>query len=62
MRVGAGGADRTVTVWEVESGKVLYKVCGRDLLFEGFGLIKSLVTWAQGNSNMCRLPSKRTYR
>lgn len=25
-RVAVGGADRTVTVWEMESGKVLYKV------------------------------------
>ena len=24
-RVAVGGADRTVTVWEVESGKMLYK-------------------------------------
>ncbi|KIJ57221.1 hypothetical protein M422DRAFT_148861 [Sphaerobolus stellatus SS14] len=27
-RVGVGGADRTVTVWEVESGKILYKLPG----------------------------------
>lgn len=26
-RVAVGGADRTVTIWEVESGRVLYKVC-----------------------------------
>jgi Prp8 binding protein len=26
--VGVGGADRTVTIWEVESGRVLYKVNG----------------------------------
>ena len=26
-RVAVGGADRTVCIWEVESGKVLYKVC-----------------------------------
>lgn len=25
-RVAVGGADRTVTIWEVESGRVLYKV------------------------------------
>lgn len=25
-RVGVGGADRTVTIWDVDSGKVLYKV------------------------------------
>lgn len=25
-RVAVGGADRTVCVWDVESGKVLYKV------------------------------------
>ena len=25
-RVAVGGADRTVTVWDVESGRVLYKV------------------------------------
>ncbi len=25
-RVGVGGADRTVCIWDVESGKVLYKV------------------------------------
>lgn len=28
-RVGVGGADRTVCIWEVESGKVLYKVRAR---------------------------------
>jgi len=27
-RVAVGGADRTVTVWEVESGRVLYKLPG----------------------------------
>ncbi len=27
-RVAAGGGDRTVTVWEVESGKILYKLGG----------------------------------
>ncbi|OJT11379.1 U5 small nuclear ribonucleoprotein 40 kDa protein [Trametes pubescens] len=27
-RVGVGGADRTVCIWEVESGKVLYKLPG----------------------------------
>lgn len=27
-RVALGGADRTVTIWDVESGKVLYKVRG----------------------------------
>lgn len=26
-RVAVGGADRTVCIWDVESGKVLYKVC-----------------------------------
>lgn len=26
QRVGVGGADRTVCIWDVESGKVLYKV------------------------------------
>lgn len=25
-RVAVGGADRTVTIWEIESGRVLYKV------------------------------------
>jgi WD40 repeat protein len=25
-RVAVGGADRTVTIWDVESGRVLYKV------------------------------------
>ncbi|KAG6884674.1 hypothetical protein C0992_005931 [Termitomyces sp. T32_za158] len=27
-RVAVGGADRTVTIWEVESGKILYKLPG----------------------------------
>ena len=26
-RVAVGGADRTVCIWDVESSKVLYKVC-----------------------------------
>lgn len=26
-RVAVGGADRMVCIWDVESGKVLYKVC-----------------------------------
>ena len=26
-RVGVGGADRTVCIWDVESGQVQYKVC-----------------------------------
>lgn len=26
-RVAVGGADRTVCIWDVESAKVLYKVC-----------------------------------
>ena len=27
-RVALGGADRTVTIWDVESGKILYKLPG----------------------------------
>lgn len=27
-RVAAGGGDRTVTIWEVETGKILYKLSG----------------------------------
>jgi Prp8 binding protein len=27
-RIAVGGGDRTVTVWEVETGKVLYKLPG----------------------------------
>jgi WD40 repeat protein len=27
-RVAAGGGDRTVTIWDVESGKILYKLGG----------------------------------
>jgi Prp8 binding protein len=27
-RVACGGGDRTVTVWEVETGKILYKLGG----------------------------------
>jgi len=27
-RVGLGGSDRTVTIWDVESGKILYKLPG----------------------------------
>jgi Prp8 binding protein len=25
-RIAVGGADRTVTVWEMENGKILYKI------------------------------------
>ena len=28
QRIAVGGGDRTVTVWDVESGKVLYKLPG----------------------------------
>lgn len=28
-RVAVGGADRMVCIWDVESGRVLYKVCPR---------------------------------
>lgn len=28
QRIAVGGGDRTVTVWEVETGKVLYKLPG----------------------------------
>jgi len=28
QRVGVGGADRTVTIWDVESSKILYKLPG----------------------------------
>ena len=36
-RVAVGGADRTVCIWEVESGKVLYKVrIGRTLYLSTF--------------------------
>lgn len=27
QRVAVGGADRMVCIWDVESGKILYKVC-----------------------------------
>lgn len=27
-RIAVGGGDRTVTVWEVETGKILYKLPG----------------------------------
>ena len=36
-RVGVGGADRTVCIWDVESGKVLYKVCSTPRTFVGLG-------------------------
>lgn len=32
-RVAVGGADRTVTIWDVESSKILYKVCYVFFLF-----------------------------
>lgn len=28
QRIAAGGGDRTVTVWDVETGKILYKLPG----------------------------------
>lgn len=30
-KVAVGGADRAVTVWDVESGRILYKVCWKNL-------------------------------
>jgi Prp8 binding protein len=30
-RVAVGGADRMVCIWDVESGRILYKVRGQDI-------------------------------
>ena len=51
-RVGVGGADRTVCIWDVDSGKVLYKVCC-ELLFEPSEDLTSVViaSWPQRYSH-----------
>lgn len=30
--MAVGGADRMVCIWEVESGKIMYKVCFKSFL------------------------------
>ena len=61
-RVAVGGADRMVCIWEVDSGKILYKVC---LIF-GYplcrGLLFALASWPQGYCNCRGLPPSRTYQ
>ena len=52
QRVAVGSADRTVTVWDVESGKTLYKVSQITFhLLELLILTLSLVTWPFRYSN-----------
>lgn len=36
-RVAVGGADRMVCIWDVENGRVLYKVCLRLSFFSACG-------------------------
>ena len=62
-RVAVGGADRTVTIWDVESSKILYKVsCA---VFLGLSLdimpvFVRLVAWTQGYSDSGGFSSQRT--
>lgn len=56
-RVGVGGADRTVCIWEVESGKVLYKVCiVYALLCAEMLIAPRAATRSQGHRDCGRLP------
>jgi WD40 repeat protein len=54
-RVAVGGADRTVCVWDVDSGKVLYKV-GEVVHAEGSGLMVWLAPRTQGHGHGGGLP------
>jgi Prp8 binding protein len=61
-RVAVGGADRTVTIWDVESSKILYKVCSvifLDSTRHNTGFV-AVVAWAQGYRHSGGFPSPRT--
>jgi Prp8 binding protein len=61
-RVAVGGADRTVTIWDVESSKILYKVCWvifLDSTRHDPGFV-AVVAWAQGYRHSGGFPSTRT--
>ena len=44
-RVAVGGADRMVCIWDVESGRVLYKVSGCRFVFVSCGDLLSRVSY-----------------
>ena len=62
-RVAVGGADRMVCIWEVESGRVLYKVCPCVM----FSVMRAstyayVASRTQGDRDVGRFPSKRTHQ
>lgn len=62
-RVAVGGADRTVTIWDVENSKILYKVrC--DVFFRAStrhnAVFWAVVAWTQGYRDSGGFPSQRT--
>lgn len=62
-RVAVGGADRTVTIWDVESSKILYKVrCAAflGLVLDVMPVFVRLVAWTQGYSDSGGFSSQRT--
>lgn len=54
-RVAVGGADRTVTIWDVESSKTLYKV--RFVIY--FRLVLNIMPFWGGSCPGTRVPSQR---
>ena len=61
-RVAVGGADRTVCIWEVESSKILYKVCALCSCDMRADAIRHVASRSQGYGNLCRFSSKRTHK
>ena len=57
-RVAVGGADRMVCIWDVESGRVLYKVCPC-VVISVASTYAYVASWAQGGRDVGRFPSKR---
>ena len=62
QRVAVGGADRMVCVWDVESGRVLYKVCVRPIDSSCMWLTIRLAARAQGHCYLCRFSSQRAHQ
>ena len=63
QRVAVGGADRTVCIWEVDSGKIQYKVKYSIVHIGALRLtICPIASWTQRDSDVRRFPSQRAYQ
>ena len=62
-RVAVGGADRMVCIWEVDSGRIQYKVGFFLFVYTQLSHHTMFVaSWPQGHGDVCRFPPQGTYQ